>query len=283
MQLIIVSGRSGSGKTIALRVLEDLGFYCVDNLPISLLPTLVHAVIEQYQKIAISIDVRNLPEHSEELLDSLNFLPKGVEPEILFIDADDNTLLKRFGETRRLHPLSQKELPLLEALQTEHKMLEPIMERATWRLDSSDLSLHQLSEQVTERVLGRADKKLIIVFQSFGFKYGLPKDADFVFDARILPNPHWQPELKLLTGLDTDVQLFFRQQPLVTKFIYQLENFLDTWLPHFQRSNRSYLTIATGCTGGQHRSVYISQQLAERFEQKDLKVQVRHRELKRNG
>jgi UPF0042 nucleotide-binding protein len=283
MQLIIVSGRSGSGKTIALRVLEDLGFYCVDNLPISLLPTLVHAVIEQYQKIAISIDVRNLPEHSEELLDSLNFLPKGVEPEILFIDADDNTLLKRFGETRRLHPLSQKELPLLQALQTEHKMLEPIMERSTWRLDSSDLSLHQLSEQVTERVLGRADKKLIIVFQSFGFKYGLPKDADFVFDARILPNPHWQPELKLLTGLDTDVQLFFRQQPLVTKFIYQLENFLDTWLPHFQRSNRSYLTIAIGCTGGQHRSVYISQQLAERFEQKDLKVQVRHRELKRNG
>lgn len=283
MQLIIVSGRSGSGKTIALRVLEDLGFYCVDNLPISLLPTLVHAVIEQYQKIAISIDVRNLPEHSEELLDSLSFLPKGVEPEILFIDSDDNTLLKRFGETRRLHPLSQKELPLLEALQTEHKMLEPIMERATWRLDSSDLSLHQLSEQVTERVLGRADKKLIIVFQSFGFKYGLPKDADFVFDARILPNPHWQPELKLLTGLDTDVQIFFRQQPLVTKFIYQLENFLDTWLPHFQRSNRSYLTIATGCTGGQHRSVYISQQLAERFDQKAVKVQVRHRELKTHG
>lgn len=283
MQLIIVSGRSGSGKTIALRVLEDLGFYCVDNLPISLLPTLLHAVIEQYQKIAISIDVRNLPEHSEELLDSLNFLPTGVEPEILFIDSDDNTLLKRFGETRRLHPLSQKELPLLEALQTEHKMLEPIMERATWRLDSSDLSLHQLSEQVTERVLGRADKKLIIVFQSFGFKYGLPKDADFVFDARILPNPHWQPELKLLTGLDADVQIFFRQEPLVTKFIYQLENFLDTWLPHFQRSNRSYLTIATGCTGGQHRSVYISQQLAQHFEQKAVKVQVRHRELKQHG
>jgi UPF0042 nucleotide-binding protein len=282
MQLIIVSGRSGSGKTIALRVLEDLGFYCVDNLPISLLPTLVHAVMEQYSKIAISIDVRNLPEHSEELLDSLNFLPKGVEPEVLFIDADDNTLLKRFGETRRLHPLSQKELPLVDALQAELKLLEPIMERATWRLDSSDLSLHQLSEEVRERVLGRADKKLIIVFQSFGFKYGLPKDADFVFDARILPNPHWQPELKLLTGLDADVQHYFRQQPLVTKFIYQLENFLGTWLPHFQRSNRSYLTIATGCTGGQHRSVYISQQLAERFEQKSVKVQVRHRELKQH-
>lgn len=282
MQLIIVSGRSGSGKTIALRVLEDLGFYCVDNLPINLLPTLVHAVMGQYSKIAISIDVRNLPEHSEELLDSLNFLPKGVEPEVLFVDADDNTLLKRFGETRRLHPLSQKELPLVDALQAELKLLEPIMERATWRLDSSNLSLHQLSEEVRERVLGRADKKLIIVFQSFGFKYGPPKDADFVFDARILPNPHWQPELKLLTGLDADVQHYFRQQPLVTKFIYQLDNFLETWLPDFQRSNRSYLTIATGCTGGQHRSVYITQQLAERFEQKSVKVQVRHRELKQH-
>jgi UPF0042 nucleotide-binding protein len=278
MQLIVVSGRSGSGKTIALRVLEDLGFYCVDNLPISLLPTLVHAVIQQYQKIAISIDVRNLPEHSEELLDSLDFLPKGVKPEVLFIDADDNTLLKRFGETRRLHPLSQRQLPLLEALQAEHKMLEPIMDKATWRLDSSNLSLHQLSEQVRESVLGQADKKLITVFQSFGFKHGLPKDADFVFDARILPNPHWQPELKLLTGLDTDVQHYFRKQPLVTKFIYQVETFLDTWLQHFQRSNRSYLTIAIGCTGGQHRSVYIAQQLFERFEQKALNVQVRHRE-----
>jgi len=279
MQLIVVSGRSGSGKTIALRVLEDLGYYCVDNLPIALLPTLVHAVMAQYDRIAISIDVRNLPENSEELLESLDFLPAEVEPEILFIDADDQTLLQRFGETRRLHPLSQKELPLTDALQLEHKLLEPIMERANWRIDSSHLSLHQLSEQVAERVLGRAQKKLIIVFQSFGFKYGLPKDADFVFDARILPNPHWQPELKLLSGLDDDVQRYFRQQPLVAKYIHQVENFLATWIPHFQRSNRSYLTIATGCTGGQHRSVYITEQLAERFRHTAINVQVRHREI----
>lgn len=279
MQLIVVSGRSGSGKTIALRVLEDLGYYCVDNLPIALLPTLVHAVMAQYDRIVISIDVRNLPENSEELLESLDFLPAEVEPEILFIDADDQTLLQRFGETRRLHPLSQKELPLTDALQLEHKLLEPIMERANWRIDSSHLSLHQLSEQVAERVLGRAQKKLIIVFQSFGFKYGLPKDADFVFDARILPNPHWQPELKLLSGLDDDVQRYFRQQPLVAKYIHQVENFLATWIPHFQRSNRSYLTIATGCTGGQHRSVYITEQLAERFRHTAINVQVRHREI----
>lgn len=280
MQLIVVSGRSGSGKTIALRVLEDLGFYCVDNLPIALLPTLVHAVMEQYDRIAISIDVRNLPQQSEELLESLDFLPSDVEPQILFIDSDDQTLLQRFGETRRLHPLSQEELPLTDALQLEHKLLEPIMARASWRIDSSHLSLHELSEQVAERVLGRAEKKLIVVFQSFGFKYGPPKEADFVFDARILPNPHWQPELKLLTGRDTDVQHFFQSQPLVAKYIHQVENFLATWLPHFQRSNRSYLTIATGCTGGQHRSVYITEQLAERFKPTDLKLQVRHRELK---
>ena len=279
MQLIVVSGRSGSGKTIALRVLEDLGFYCVDNLPIALLPTLVHAVMAQYDRIAISIDVRNLPEDSETLLESLDFLPSDVEPQILFIDADDQTLLKRFGETRRLHPLSQKELPLTDALKLEHKLLEPMMERANWRIDSSNLSLHQLSEQVAERGLGRVQKKLIIVFQSFGFKYGLPKDADFVFDARILPNPHWQPELKLLTGLDEDVQHYFRQQPFVAKYIHQIENFLATWIPHFQLSNRSYLTVATGCTGGQHRSVYITEQLIERFKQTAINVQARHREL----
>lgn len=279
MQLIVVSGRSGSGKTIALRVLEDLGFYCVDNLPIALLPTLVHAVMGQYDRIAISIDVRNLPKNQEELLESLDFLPKDVEPQILFLDSDEQVLLQRFGETRRLHPLSQNELPLTDALKLEHQLLEPIMERATWRIDSTQLSLHQLSEQVTERVMGKAAQKLIIVFQSFGFKYGLPKDADFVFDARILPNPHWQPELKALTGQDEDVQHYFRQQPLVAKYVHQIESFLATWLPHFQRSNRSYLTISIGCTGGQHRSVYIAEQLAQRFAHAEINVQVRHREM----
>src|SRR5690606_35374885 len=247
MQLIIVTGRSGSGKTIALRVLEDLGFYCVDNLPINLLPTLVHAVIEKFERVAISVDVRNLPDHADDLSESLDFLPKQVKPEILFIDSDDSVLIRRFSETRRLHPLSRRELPLPDALALEQKLLEPLAERAQWRIDSSELSIHQLSEQVSERVLGIASAKLIVVIQSFGFKRGLPKDADYVFDARILPNPHWEPELKPLTGQNTPVQHFFAQQPLVTKYIFQVENFLSAWLPHFQRSNRSYLTICIGC------------------------------------
>lgn len=278
MQLIIVSGRSGSGKTIALRVLEDLGFYCVDNLPIMLLPTLVHAIQDQYENVAVSVDVRNLPASQEDLSDALDFLPDKIKPEILFLDSNDKVLLQRFGETRRLHPLSRNEMPLNEALQTESKLLEPLAERATWRIESSELSVHQLSEQVSERVLGRAASRLIVVFQSFGYKYGLPPDLDYAFDARILPNPHWEPELKPLTGSDPAVQHFFAQQPLVTKFVHQVETFLDTWLPYFQRSNRSYLTIGIGCTGGQHRSVYIAEQLAERFNDYEFKVQVRHRE-----
>ncbi|MDN7124292.1 RNase adapter RapZ [Pseudidiomarina terrestris] len=278
MQLIIVTGRSGSGKTIALRVLEDLGYYCVDNLPIMLLPTLVHAIQEQYANVAVSVDVRNLPGSHDDLSDALDFLPDNIKPEILYLDSNDQVLLRRFGETRRLHPLSRNEMPLSEALQTESKLLEPLAERATWRIESSDLSVHQLSEQVSERVLGRAASRLIVVFQSFGFKYGLPPDLDYAFDTRILPNPHWEPELKPLTGNDPAVQHFFAQQPLVTKFVHQVETFLATWLPYFQRSNRSYLTIGIGCTGGQHRSVYIAEQLAERFADHEFKVQVRHRE-----
>ncbi len=281
MQLIIVTGRSGSGKTVALRVLEDLGYYCVDNLPIMLLPTLVHAVISQYDKVAVSVDVRNLPVDQNELTDALDFLPGHIKPEILYIDSSDAVLLRRFAETRRLHPLSRNELPLADALHTELALLEPLAERATWRIDSSDLSVHQLSEQVSERALGKAASRLIVVFQSFGYKYGLPADVDYAFDARILPNPHWEPSLKALRGTDAPVQHFFQQQPLVTKFIHQLEIFLTTWLPYFQRSNRSYLTIGIGCTGGQHRSVYIAEQLAERFQDQPFKVQVRHRETNR--
>lgn len=281
MQLIIVSGRSGSGKTIALRVLEDLGYYCVDNLPITLLPTLVHAVVEQYDKVAVSVDVRNLPSDPDILTDALDFLPDKVKPEILYIDSDDQILLRRFGETRRLHPLSKNELPLADALAEERRLLEPLAERALWRIDSTELSVHQLSEQVGERVLGKAASRLIVVFQSFGFKYGLPGDLDYAFDARILPNPHWVPELKPLTGKDTEVQHFFSQQPMMTKFLHQLETFFDTWLPAFQRSNRSYLTIGIGCTGGKHRSVYIAEQLAARFQNQTFKVQVRHRDMLR--
>lgn len=279
MQLIIVSGRSGSGKTIALRVLEDLGFYCVDNLPISLLPTLMHSITGKFESIAVSVDVRNLPHDEQELTETIEFLPANVKSDILFIDASDDVLLRRFGETRRMHPLSQGSVPLNDAIALEHKLLEPLATRATWRIDSSRFSVHELSEQVTERVLGRQTNKLILVFTSFGFKHGLPSTLDTVFDARILPNPHWEPELKPYTGLDEPVQHYLSQQPLVTKFIYQVENFLVTWLPYFKRSNRSYLTIGIGCTGGQHRSVYIAEQLAGHFKTIHEQVQVKHREL----
>ncbi|RUO30605.1 RNase adapter RapZ [Aliidiomarina sedimenti] len=281
MQLIIVSGRSGSGKTIALRVLEDLGFYCVDNIPISLLPTLVHAVMDKYESIAVSIDVRNLPSDENDLVETLEFLPAQTKADILFIDAADEVIMRRFGETRRMHPLSQGNIMLNDAIALEHKLLEPLATRATWRIDSSAFSVHELSEQVTERVLGRKMNKLILVFMSFGFKHGLPSTLDTVFDARILPNPHWEPELKPYTGLDAPVQRFLGQQPLVTKFVYQVENFIATWLPYFQRSNRSYLTVGIGCTGGQHRSVYIAEQLGTYFRTQHEQVQVKHRELEK--
>ncbi|RTE86355.1 MULTISPECIES: RNase adapter RapZ [Gammaproteobacteria] len=280
MQLIIVSGRSGSGKTIALRVLEDLGFYCVDNLPLQLLPALIHCV-NDYESVAVSVDVRNLPKDEDELADALDFLPGKIEAEFLFIDSSDEVLLRRYGETRRMHPLSKQESSLPDAIALEHKLLEPLVSRTTWHIDSSKLSVHELSEMVREHVLGHKDGQLILTFLSFGFKHGAPANADTVLDARILPNPHWEPELKALTGLDQPVINYLQEQPLVTKFIQQVGTFIDTWLPYFERSNRSYLTIAIGCTGGQHRSVYIAESLANRYSTKGHKVRVKHRELEK--
>lgn len=278
MQLIIVSGRSGSGKTIALRVLEDLGFYCVDNLPLQLLPALIHS-LRQYQSLAVSVDVRNLSDDKDALTDSLDFLPDQIKPQILFIDATDEVLLRRYGETRRMHPLSRLESSLPDAIALENRMLAPLKARSQWHIDSSGLSVHELSEAVREHVLGRKDNNLIITIMSFGFKHGVPANADTVFDARILPNPHWEPELKPFTGLDEPVAHFLSMQPLVTKFIHQVETFTETWLPYFERSNRSYLTIAIGCTGGQHRSVYIAEVLGKRLSELGINVKVKHREL----
>lgn len=278
MQLIIVSGRSGSGKTIALRVLEDLGFYCVDNLPLQLLPALIHCVSD-YESVAVSVDVRNLPKDESELADALDFLPGKITAEILFIDSSDEVLLRRYGETRRMHPLSKQESSLPDAIALEHKLLAPLVARTNWHIDSSKLSVHELSEMVREHVLGRKDGQLILTFLSFGFKHGAPANADTVLDARILPNPHWEPELKALTGLDQPVINYLQEQPLVTKFIQQVGTFIDTWLPYFERSNRSYLTIAVGCTGGQHRSVYIAESLANRYRSQGSQVRVKHREL----
>jgi len=282
MKLLVVSGRSGSGKSVALRVMEDLGYYCVDNIPVNLLPTLANAVMGQYERVAVSIDVRNLPNEPEELAEILSYLPRKLELTILYLDADHTTLIKRFSETRRLHPLSHQAMSLDEAISREQQLLDPIASRADLYIDTTDLNVHQLAEVLRERILGQKTGRLVILFESFGFKYGIPKDADFVFDARFLPNPHWEPELKPLTGLDQPVKDYFAAEAIVGKYIWQINGFISSWLPHLERNSRSYLTIAIGCTGGQHRSVYIAESLAESYRSQRDDVQIRHRELKRH-
>ncbi|PJG59814.1 RNase adapter RapZ [Aeromonas cavernicola] len=281
MQLIVVSGRSGSGKTVALRVLEDLGYYCVDNLPVNLLPQLIVSVESQCDKLAVSIDVRNLPSDPEklELLLAQVRNERRVEFASFFFDADNGALLKRYGESRRLHPLSRNNLSLDEAIREETHLLAPLSSTADLRIDTTSLSIHELSEFIKTRVLGKKENELVLVFESFGFKYGIPKDADFVFDARFLPNPHWVPELKPFTGKDTPVINYLSQQADVMRFIQQIENMLVTWLPHLERNNRSYVTVGIGCTGGQHRSVFMVEHLANTFVQMGKNVQTRHRTL----
>lgn len=281
MHIFIVSGRSGSGKTVVLRVLEDLGYYCVDNLPVNLLPALSHSLEKNYDQVAVSIDVRNLPTSEQELLDNLDFLPKGVNVTVLYIDASDEVLIRRYSETRRLHPLSRGESSLPEAIAQESKLLDELANRADLYIDTSQLNVHQLTEMVREKILGKSSKELVLTFESFGFKYGVPNDIDFVFDARFLPNPHWEPELRPLTGLDLPVREFLAGEPLVNKFVFQINNFMSTWLPHLERNNRSYLTIAIGCTGGKHRSVFIAETLARQFKSRDKNIRVRHREMAR--
>lgn len=282
MKLLVVSGRSGSGKSVALRVMEDLGYYCVDNIPVNLLPALATTVMDRYERVAVSIDVRNLPQNPEELTEILSVLPQQLELTILYLDAEHNTLIKRFSETRRLHPLSHQAISLDEAILHERQLLDPIASQADLYIDTTELNVHQLSEQLRERILGKKSGRLVILFESFGFKYGIPKDADFVFDARFLPNPHWEPDLKPLTGLDQQVKDYLASQPVVAKYTWQINSFIETWLPHLERNNRSYLTIAIGCTGGQHRSVYIAESLAESYRSRRDDVQVRHRELARH-
>ncbi|MFM5180535.1 RNase adapter RapZ [Aeromonas veronii] len=285
MQLIVVSGRSGSGKTVALRVLEDLGYYCVDNLPVNLLPQLIVSVESQYDKLAVSIDVRNLPSDPEKLESLLAQVRNEgrVEFASFFFDADNGTLLKRYGESRRLHPLSRNKLSLDEAIREETHLLAPLSSTADLRIDTTTLSIHDLSELIKTRVLGKKENELVLVFESFGFKYGIPKDADFVFDARFLPNPHWIPELKPFTGKDEPVANYLSAQADVMLFTQQIENMLATWLPHLERNNRSYLTVGIGCTGGQHRSVFIAERLASAFRLLGKNVQIRHRTLDKSA
>lgn len=286
MRLIVVSGQSGAGKSVALRVLEDLGYYCVDNLPVDLLNNFVESVRESNQNVAVSIDIRNLPKEPQLVTDTLDQLESAtnIDVDVLFLDASKQTLLKRYSETRRIHPLSigQEKLSLEQAIDLEKTLLSPLADQASIVIDSSDCNLYELSEKVRFKVEGKEKQELIIVFQSFGFKFGLPSDADYVFDVRFLPNPHWEPDLRPLTGLDAPIHSFLEQHQEVIELKQQIQGFVEQWLPMLEKNNRSYLTVAIGCTGGKHRSVYLTQKIGEYFEQLGHQVQIRHASLEKH-
>ncbi|HDL6068886.1 TPA: RNase adapter RapZ [Mannheimia haemolytica] len=282
MELIIISGRSGSGKSVALRALEDAGYYCVDNIPLPLIPTLTYYLTQENRSAVISLDIRNLPNTPnaiEELLTQL----EPLNAKLIFLDCERNTLIRRYSDSRRIHPLStQDDLSLEGALDLEQKLLEPLVQNANYIIDTSHLSSHELAENLRQILQGSTEKELKIIFQSFGFKYGLPADSDYVFDVRFLPNPHWNPELRPMTGLEQPVIDFLERQTEVHNFIYQTRNYLEMWLPMLEQNNRSYLTIAIGCTGGKHRSIFIAEQLAKYFQAKVKNVQVRHKSLEKH-
>ncbi len=284
MRLIIVSGLSGSGKSVALDVLEDLDYYCVDNIPAGLLPGFIEYTVRTseatYQRTAVGLDVRNRPEDLAEVPELVHALrTSGIGCELLFLRADNETLLKRFSETRRRHPLSREGIALQEALDQEQRLLAPLANQADLTIDTSRLSVHELRELIRERVVARRDTGPALMFQSFAYRHGVPDDADFVFDARALPNPYWQPALRELTGRDEGVASFLDSQEEVARFLEDIRAFLERWLPSLVRSNRSYITIAVGCTGGQHRSVYLAEKLAAHFNGRFGQTLVRHRDL----
>ncbi len=277
MQLFLISGLSGSGKSVALNVLEDSGCYCVDNLPAELLHVLTDNLkLAGIEKVAVSVDVRSgnnilvLPLYIEKLRQ------QGLDVHVLFLDAKDETLVKRFSETRRLHPLSDGVRTLPECVAYERELLAEIA-RIGHHIDTSDLNANALRAWIKQFIaLDRA--RLTLLFESFGYKHGIPLDADFVFDVRCLPNPHYDPLLRPLTGRDQPVIDFLDNTSLAQKMYADICGFVESWLPSFVDDNRSYLTVAIGCTGGQHRSVYFAEKLAQHFRSQQ-QVLLRHREL----
>lgn len=286
MNFFLVSGLSGSGKSIALQALEDMGYYCIDNLPANLLSRFAEEVINQSEDgvtdCAVSIDSRNrrfmrsLPAN----LDELEQL--GLSYKILFLEADEEILVQRFSETRRKHPLTDQRTALVEGIRREKELLEPLAAAAARRLDTSDTTPQELRGLVRDFAGREIGESLALLFESFGYKHSVPRDADFVFDVRCLPNPHWEPDLQPLSGLDPEVQEFLVNSTNVGEMISQIRDFIEYWLPAFQAENRSYITVAIGCTGGQHRSVYVADRLARHFKGKPFNVQIRHRELPTN-
>jgi len=287
MKLTVVTGLSGAGKSVAMHALEDLGYFCVDNLPVGLLVPLVDELRAREASGGSDIDQTAVGIDARTPLDTLEQLPAhiealraaGLETELLFFDADDRVLIERFSETRRKHPLTTANIPLAEAIRRERERLGSIKALADLSIDTTRMHLPQLRELIWSRVHGRQPGHLSILLLSFGFKGGLPHDADMVFDARCLPNPHWEPALRTLTGRDREVAEFLSGHELVQNYLSEVGSFLETWIPRFEAENRAYLTVAIGCTGGRHRSVYLVERLGERLRRHRGTIQTRHREL----
>jgi RNase adapter protein RapZ len=287
MRLIIVSGLSGSGKSVALHMLEDIDFYCVDNIPAALLkPFISHTVRgmgDTYPRTAVGLDARNRPNEIATVPLLVNELKRtGISCEILYLHAAEEVLLKRYAETRRKHPLVSGDVSLREAIASERKLLEPITAAADWVIDTSRMGVHDLREIIRERIDRRREGRLSLMFESFGYKHGIPGDADFVFDVRSLPNPYWEHGLRALTGRDAAVMEYLAGFAAVRSMLEDLTSFLERRVGEFSQANRSYLTIAIGCTGGQHRSVYIAEQLAQHFRQSHPQVLTRHDTLQKS-
>ena len=284
MKLIIISGRSGSGKSTALNALEDAGFNCIDNFPVILLQSLVHNSLRdpamRQTNLAVCIDARSKDlERFAEILLSLDRME--VDCQVIYLDARSPTLVKRFSETRRRHPLTSATTDLRQAIDAEAEVLESIADIADLTIDSTMLSSQELRDMISNRVAAKTSTGISLLFRSFGFKYGVPVDADMVFDVRCLPNPHWDQELRPLTGKDSAVQKYLGEQPMVEDMFKDISAYLNNWLPQFEANARVYMTVAIGCTGGQHRSVYLAERLGKEFSQHLQNVLVRHREIDR--
>ena len=277
MKLLIISGRSGSGKSTALRALEDAGFNCIDNFPISLLKSLLKEA-QSEQIYAVGIDARSSDlEALPVILADLD--RSGIERQVIYLDALTGTLVKRFSETRRRHPLTNAETDLLQAIEAESDVLRPIADVADLTMDTTTLRSSELVEDIRSRIAEHSAPGISVLFRSFGFKFGVPVDADLVFDIRCLPNPHWEPELKNLSGLDEPVKAYLDSYDSAVEMFDDIAAFLGRWIPRFEEDNRAYITVALGCTGGQHRSVYMAEKLGAHFSLKFGDVLVRHRQL----
>jgi len=284
IKLVILSGLSGSGKSVALHTLEDLGYYCIDNLPMYLFRAMAQELKENPKstnnKMAVGIDARNQTSDLHQLPKLVKDLQEhGIRCQMIFLEAQDNVLLRRFSETRRKHPLTTEERSLSDAIQLEREILEPYLSEADLRIDTSKTNQHELRDLIRNNIDERKPRKISVQFQSFGFKHGVPRDVDFVYDVRCLPNPHWEKELRSLTGLDSEVAKFLEGDNKVEQLKNDIISFLERWVPIFESDGRNYLTVAIGCTGGQHRSVYMVEQLSSHFKQSDRDTITRHREL----